>query len=678
MLICKALIEIPPKFRDQPPVFPDLAGTRLGWSGAEGLAADVRAYGEWMRDEAEHRIGHHYPKTTLPDGTKATVIAWIWARTVTCPNPACGIEMPLTSKWWLSKKKGKEAYVLPTITTDPNHPSGKRVTYTIGHDPTREVPDGTMSGRRGAVCVSCGSVAPMPYVRGEFASKKHSAAILSIVAEGRGRRVYLPPDEVHRSCADVVAPTCSIEGEVADNPRWFSPPMYGLTNFADLFTNRQLVALTTFSDLVGEARERALKDALHAGKPHGERLESGGADADAYADAIATYLGITVSRSADRWSSICSWDTTRDTVRNVFGRQAIPMTWDLAEAMPFSQSSGGFAGQLNWVAKVLDLTPKGAAAFATQEDAMVDEFRGLLISTDPPYYDNIGYSDLSDFFYVWLRRTLQPVHPKLLGTLLVPKAQELVANPYRHGGKESARQFFEQGFRAVFEQARRSAWPDLPITVYYAYKQSEGSGDDAVASAGWTTLLDGMIQSRWMITATWPMRSELGNRMLSQGTNALASSIVLVLRPRADDAPSTDRRGFIATLQAELPQALRDLQHGLIAPVDLPQATIGPGMAVFSRYASVLEADGSQMSVGSALARINEVLDQVLNEQEGDFDSTTRFAISWFRQHGYATGKFGDADSLARSRDTAVDAISRAGILTSHAGKVTLLRSGSP
>jgi putative DNA methylase len=448
-------------------------------------------------------------------------------------------------------------------------------------------------------------------------------------------------------------------------PRDIKPPTYGLTEFSDLFTNRQLLALTTFSDLVVEARERALADSQ----------ASGLVDADAYADAVATYLGAALSRTLNKSTAICSWDssTKMEAVRGLFARQAIPMSWDYAEANIFGTSSGNYAEDVDWIVRVLARVPADAPpGAANQASAGSADFCGALISTDPPYYDNIGYSDLSDFFYVWLRRSLRLVYPTLLSTMLVPKAEELVANSYRHESRQGARKFFEDGFRHVFAHAREHALPDYPITVYYAFKQSEGD-DDGTASTGWETLLDGMIRSGWEITATWPMRSELSNRILSHGANALASSIVLALRPRPADAPTTDRRGIIAALNAELPDALRKLQQGAIAPVDLPQAAIGPGMAVFSRYSRVIEVDGSPMTVRSALARINEILDQVLGEQEGDFDAATRFAIAWYRQHGYGTGSFGEADNLARARNTAVDAMVREGILTSVAGKVTLL-----
>jgi putative DNA methylase len=675
VLINKALIEIPPRFTGRPPAFPGLADSRVGaWEGATGLAADVRAYGEWIREEAQKRIGDHYPDATLDDGSSATVIAWIWARTVTCPNPACGVEMPLVRSWWLGKKKGKEAWVRPIIVADRSHPSGKQVVFEIGHGAQGPSIEPTKT-RRGATCAACGAVVSQDEIKLQGQAGNLGSVLMAVVAEGDRRRVYLAPTPEAIKAAHVDRPQSGPDQELGYDPRNLWTPPYGLTRFSDLFTNRQLLALTTFSDLVIEVHEHVLADTVATGTPPGERLESGGTGARAYADAVVTYLGIAMSRGADRQSSICSWDASpsKEQVRGVFARQAIPMTWDLAEANPFARSSGTWRESVDWVAKCVDRSPlSDAPAVVSQLDAAALVDSGSLISTDPPYYDNIGYSDLSDFFYVWLRRSLRTVYPDLLSTMLVPKAEELVANPYRHDGKDGARLFFEDGFRRVFARARETALADYPITVYYAFKQSD-DGDDGTTSTGWETLLDGMIHSGWAITATWPMRSELSNRMLSQGTNALASSIVLALRPRPHDAPTTDRRGLIAALHDELPGALRKLQQGAIAPVDLPQAAIGPGMAVFSRYAKVIESDGTTMTVRSALARINEILDEVLNEQEGDFDPATRFAIAWYRQHGYATGKFGDADDLARARNTAVETLVRDGILTSAAGKVTLL-----
>jgi putative DNA methylase len=677
VLINKALIEIPPKFAGRPPVFPGLADGQMGgWDGAAGLAADVRAYGEWMRDEAQRRIGENYPDATLDDGATATVIAWIWARTVTCPNPACGIEMPLVRTWWLGKKKGKEAWVQPVIVADLGHPSGKRVAFEIEHGlagaPSGDE-DGTMR-RSGGTCLACGSTADLQYVRGEAQARGLGSTLIAVVAEGHRRREYLAPTKAHVDAANMAAPD-DVPTELVPTPNHDVDrlPMYGMPRWCDAFTNRQLVALTTFSNLVMDARERVLLDAVASGATTGRDLESGGADANAYADAVATYLGVALSRMTDYQSAIAAWSNhpKNEVIVHVFGRQAIPMTWDFAEGYPLGSSSGSFLIMVKAVANCLDGLNSRTAAKVSQADAAQIHVRGLL-STDPPYYDNIGYSDLSDYFYVWLRRSLRDVHPELLSTMLVPKVEELVANPYRHGGKDGARKFFEHGFRSVFARARESALPDFPVTVYYAFKQSESSLDGS-ASTGWETLLEGMIRSGWAITATWPVRTELSGRLISNNTNALASSIVLSLRPRPEDAPTTDRRGLIAALHNELPEALRKLRQGRIAAVDMPQAAIGPGMAVFSRYAKVIENDGTMMTVRSALARINEILDQVLNEQEGDFDASTRFAIAWYRGHGYATGKFGVADDLARARNTAVETMVRDGILTSAAGKVTLL-----
>jgi len=662
VLINKALIEIPPKFRDQPPVFPGLANSEIrAWKGAEGLAADVRAYGKWMRDEAEKRIGHLYPKATLPDGSKAMVIAWIWARTATCPNPACGIEMPLVRTWWLGKKKGKEAYVVPRIVADPTHSSGQRVTFEIGHNKETapsDDQDGT-AGRSGATCVACETAVGLQYLRAEGKSGRLGEQLMVVVAEGARQRIYLPPTDEHVNSAMTPMPETIPPGEMPGRALGFRVQAYGMIRYADLFTNRQIVGLTTFSSLVMEARKQVLTD---GGSPE-------------YGDAVATYAALAASRGADRQSAICSWDssTTKEQVRGVFARQAMPMTWDFAETNPFAKSSGTWTESTDWIARTLELLPANSISNVHQKDAPSQTFSNLLVSTDPPYYDNVPYADLSNFFYVWLRRALRSVYPELLSTLLVPKAEELVADPYRHGGREGARRFFEDGFRRVFVRARESALDNFPITVYYAFKQSETDAGGE-ASTGWETLLEGMIRSGWEITSTWPLRSELGNRMRSLGSNALASSVVLSLRPRPDSATATDRRGFIAALEVELPDALRRLQQGLIAPVDLPQAAIGPGMAVFSRYAAVIEPNGKKMTVRGALIRINVVLDQVLTEQEGDFDPTTRWSIAWYRQHGFEPGKYGEAELLANARGAVVQTMDRDGVLVSRAGKVALIR----
>jgi putative DNA methylase len=582
--------------------------------------------------------------------------------------------MPLVRSWWLGKKKGKEAYIVPTVVPDAGAPSGRKVAFAIGHDP-KHAPaaddHGTVS-RTGATCIACGATAELKYTRLEGQAGRLGHELMAVVAEGARGRVYVAPTSEHSLAADVEMPGGVPEGDIATNPRWFSTPAFGMTKFADLFTHRQLTALTTFSDLVAEARKQIHTDALAAGRPEGVRLEVGGTGAAAYADAVATYLGMGVSRTTDLGNALVTWSSSRDQARNLFSRQAIPMTWDFVEVSPFARAAGDLSIATESMAFALRALPTGAQGLASQQDAASRDYSGALISTDPPYYDNIGYSDLSDFFYVWLRRSLREIHTGLFTTLLVPKAEELVANPYRHGGKAGASEFFEQGFEHVFARAREHALQDFPIAVYYAFKQAELE-TEGVTSTGWATLLEGMIRSGWTITGTWPVRSERSGRMISVGTNALASSIVLALRPRRITAEATSRRGFLAALKTELPKALRELQQGAIAPVDLAQATIGPGMAVFSRYKKVVEADGSSMTVKTALALINHALDEVLAEHDGDLDSDTRFCLTWFTQYGWSEQSFGEADVLARATNTSVEGLARGGVLTSKAGKVTLL-----
>ena len=667
VLINKALIEIPPKFAGWSPVFPGVAEEQSSWLRAEGLAADVQHYGQWLRDEAEKRIGHLYPKVKAPGGTEHTVIAWIWARTVISPNPANPIETPLVRSWWLSKKKGKEAWVKATVVDG-------QVQYEVQHnaDGPKKDEDGTIKHGKGAWTVGDGTPFSYDYVRESGKRGEIGAHLIGIVAEGNPGRLYLSPTPEHIQAAKVDAGDAGIIGEIATNPRWFSPPAYGMREFSDLFTSRQLVALTTLSDLVSEARSKVLEDALSAGIPAGERLEDGGVGAEAYADAVATYLGLAVSKAANVGSSLAGWMSDRGAFRETFARQAIPMTWDYVEINPLGKFGGTFNAGLDKSYEVIRNLPIGDGV-VTAGDAKLRSYKDMIISTDPPYYDNIGYSDLSDYFYVWLRKTLRTIHPSVVGTMLTPKADELVANPYRHGGKQGAEKFFIEGFNSVFHRIRKDGPnPDVPMTVYYAYKQQD-SGKDGTSSTGWHTLLDGLIRSGWEITATWPMRTEGKGRLLARGTNALASSILLACRPRPADARAVARRAFVAALKSELPEALRTLMQGAIAPVDLAQAAIGPGISVFSRYAKVREADGSDMSVRDALQLINATLDEVLGEQESDLDSDTRFAVRWYRQYGWEADSSGIADQLARSSDTSLAELQRGGIFEAKGGKARLL-----
>lgn len=665
VLINKALIEIPPKFADRPPVFPDATRTRTGWRRAEGLAEDIRRYGDWMRDEAKRRIGQLYPKVKADGGTEHTVIAWIWARTVKSPNPANPIQVPLVRSWWLSTKKGKEAWVRASIVDG-------EVRYEVRHDAIGpEGDDGTVS-RKGGISIADGTPIDFNYIRAEGRAGRIGTHLIAIVAETKRGRVYVSPDNLHTRAADVAPPVDVPGGDIFDWPGRINVFRYGMTQWADLFTNRQLSALTTLSDLVSEAREKVLVDALTADLPSGDRLENGGTGAEAYADAVATYLGLCVSRTTDLCNALVTWSNGRDQVRNLFARQAIPMAWDFVEVNPFASAAGDVGVAIDTSARALERLPAASFGVADQANAMERSYSSLAVSTDPPYYDNIGYSDLSDFFYVWVRRALAGVHSKTVGTMLTPKAEELVANPYRHDGRAGAEQFFIDGFNSVFKKIRATANVSVPLTVYYAYKQQD-TRDSGTSSTGWHTLLDGLIEAGWEITATWPMRSERGGRMISVGTNALASSIVLACRPRPSDAPSTTRRAFVAALKSELPEALRTLMQGTIAPVDLAQAAIGPGIAVFSRFSRVREADGSDMSVKDALVLVNSTLDEVIGDQESDFDADTRFAIKWYRQYGWEQENSGIADQLARSSDTSIGALERGGIFEAKGGKARLL-----
>ncbi len=681
VLINKALIEIPPKFAGRAPINPEYRSRAVKsgeWTGAKGLAEDVRFYGKWMRDEAEKRIGHLYPKAKLPDGGEATVIAWLWVRTVTCPNPACGAQMPLTNKWSLSTKKGKEAYAEPVIDNSQKPP---QISFEIKSGEGARA-EGTV-GRKGAHCVACESPVTLDHIRAEGKAGRMSAQLMAVVAEGNRGRTYVAPSQEQADIAAEAKPVWKPEADLPRNPRDFKTPNYGMRTFGDLFTPRQLVALTTFSDLVQEARDKVLKDALETNLPEGEGLEAGGDEARGYADAVAVYLACGVSKGANLWSSISSWMSDRGALRETFARQAIPMVWDYAEANPLSESGGNISMFLERVVDSITFLPTQKAGIAKNADAAAlrGSVQNVVISTDPPYYDNIGYADLSDFFYVWLRRSLSSFYPDIFSTLLVPKTQELVATPYRFdGSKKKAQDFFEKGLGQAFERMCEAAHSDFPLTVYYAFKQSESEAVDdsgiglTVASTGWETMLTGLMEAGFQITGTWPMRTESSGRMIGRGTNALASSIVLVCRPRPDTAPTATRREFLTALRRELPQALRELQQGNIAPVDLAQASIGPGMAVFSRYAKVLESDGKPMPVRAALAIINGMLDEVLAEQEGEFGPDTRWALSWFEQYSMGEGPYGDAETLSKAKNTSVLGMVEAGILHSRSGRVRLLR----
>lgn len=689
VLINKAMIEIPSKFSGNLPVNPEVRLQPMliarEWQGAQGLAEDVRYYGRWMRDEAEKRIGNLYPKVEItaemvkerPDlkqyvGKKLTIITWIWARTVRSPNPAFAqVEVPLASTFVLSTREGNEAYVEPVLDGDKY-----RFTVKVGKPKNAEiVKNGTKLSRANFQCLMSGVPISGDYIKSEGKAGQMGTRLMAIVADGDHGRVYLSPTEMMENIARSAKPEWKPELVISGSTQYIGVFLYGMDQFSQLFTDRQLVALSTFSDLVQEARERVKQDALAAGlSPDDKSLAFGGRGAIAYAEAVAIFLGFATDRGADYWSSLAIW--AGDFIAHTFGRQALPMTWDFAEGNPMSDSTGSWVGAVEWIVHVVERLPATTLSSAEQADAALQHISsGKVISTDPPYYDNVPYADLSDFFYIWLRRSLRQIFPDLFTTLAVPKVEELVAFAYRHeDGKAGAEAFFLNGMTKAMNRLTEQAHPAFPVTIYYAFKQTESDDDSGTASTGWETFLDSVISAGFSVDGTWPMRTERPGRLRENASNALASSIVLVCRKRAADAPTTTRREFVSALKSELPVSLAHLQRGNIAPVDLAQAAIGPGMSVYTRYAKVLDAQGQPLTVRQALTLINQILDEVLAEQEGDFDSDTRWALAWFEQSGFAEGEYGVAETLSKAKDTSVAGMAEAGILVASRGKVRLLK----
>jgi putative DNA methylase len=671
VLINKAILELPPLWCNRPPVSMDPGGVKArSWIGSDGLAEDVRKYSGWVRDRAQKILGDFYPKADLADGSKAAVVAWIWARNVRCPNPACGIDAPLAHSWWLAKKPGKEAYVVASV-------ADGRVHFSISHDMARSPSKddhGTMR-RGGAVCVGCGGSISLSYIRVEGEARRLGVQLVAIVAKGTGRRIYLAASEEHVACSRMDAPIEAPAEQLIHDPRNVWCVNYGLKSIADLFTNRQLVMLTTYCELIRQAREKIHMDAAAAGLSSESGLVGEASEARAYSDTVSVYLGLALSRVSSTNSGLCRWNPhpSKESVSDAFARQAIPMVWDFAEGNPFMPGPSDYRQSAEWIARALDALVVGKPGAASQADAAkVAKPLGTVLSTDPPYYDNVGYAVLSDFFYVWLRRVVGDLYPEMFQTSMTPKADELIADSSRHGGKAEAARFFRKKYEEVFTWLRNGAPDDLPVTIYYAYKQSESAGLGQV-STGWEVFLDAMLRTGWSIKATWPIRTERTGRMRDIGANALASSIILACRPRPETAARTDRRGFLRELRSELPPALVSLQQSNIPPVDLAQAAMGPGIAVFSKYAQVAEVDGSPMSVRTALSLINQVLGEVLAEHEGELDEDSRFALKWFAEHGWSDGAFGDAESMTKAFNTSIPRLERVGIFRARAGRARLI-----
>jgi putative DNA methylase len=688
--INKAMIEIPPRFANKSPVGPQLPSSNKGlledWPRVTGLAEDIKRYGQIVFDQVLATVGHLYPHIEVtpsmtidrPDlqtalGQKLRVIAWLWCRTVRSPSPAYShIHVPLASTFVLSSKKGKEAYVEPLISQE-----GYSFVVRKG-----EIPDTAVSGTklaRGANfrCLLSNSPIEPDYIKAEGQAGRLGSKLLGIVVEGNKQRIYLSPTQEQEILANSETPIWQPDSQLPNDPRNFWTPSYGLRRFSDLYSSRQLVMLNTFSNAIPPIVERIQKDAIVAGFDSSDdrSLQNGGLGARAYGEAVGLYLGICVSKLTAYHCTLGIWRSSEGKSGRAFGRQAVPMVWDFPECNPFADAGGEWLGAVGDCAKVLNSFAPEAHGHVFQAAAQSNEHPtqdNSVVCTDPPYYDNVAYADLSDFFYVWLKRSLQPILPSLFSSELVPKAEELVATPYRHGNKNEAEKFFMKGMTESMRKLAARSRSDFPTVIYYAFKQAESS-ENGISSTGWETFLEAVIQAGFSITGTWPMRTEQ-SAALKTSVNSLASSIVLVCRKRADNASSISRRDFMRELNQILPDALDEMTKGSadgispVAPVDLSQAIIGPGMAVFSKYGAILEADGSPMTVRSALQLINRFL------AEEDFDHDTQFCLSWFEGHGWDQGKFGEADVLARAKGTSVEGLKEGGILNSAAGSVRLLR----
>lgn len=693
VMINKALIEIPNKFSSNKPVGPLPEDEKqisfiTNSSGVKNLAEDVRRYGIWWKDEVQKKIGHLYPKIEItseivkerPDlkachGKELTIIAWLWARTVKSPNPAFSdTNVPLVSSFVLSSKKGKEAWVEYKI-------EGKDYEFKVRNGtPPSEALNGTKIARGSFGCIFTNSAIDVKYIKEEGMEGRLSQRLMAIVAEGPKGRMFLSPTVEMEAIASEAVPAWEPAGDLPSKLTGGTCFGYGLNEWKKVFTPRQLTSLTTFTDQLRNVREKVIKDAIDSGwEDDGIGLAKGGVKATAYGDAIVTYLSFLIGQLANHGSSICGWNSANVQMRSVFARQAIPMMWDFAESNPFCSSSGSFSNLFERLIKGFLALGTGLAGTATQANATTQNITaGKIVSTDPPYYDNIAYADLSDFFYVWMRKSLKDIYPNLFSTVAVPKSEELVATSYRHGGKKKAEVFFLNGMKSVIQNLSISSNPAFPVTIYYAFKQSD-TKDTGTASTGWETFLEAVIQAGFAVTGTWPIRSEKPGRSVGIGTNALASSILLVCRKKENNVDTISRREFLKELRITVPEALSAMLGGAsgsspIAPVDLAQAAIGPGIGVFSKYASVLNQDGSRMSVHEALILINKMVTETLTPDAGHYDADTLFCSAWFDQYGWSSGTFGEADTLARAKGTTVDGVREAGVLESGGGKVRLLK----
>ncbi len=673
VMINKAMIEIPSLFSNQSPANPNVLkdkNTNTMWNGTSGLCEDIRYYGAEVKRIAEKEIGNLYPKIKIPKqlgGGEGTAVAWLWARTIKCPNPACGCEAPLIRNFRISKKKGNVAWVEPYY-------EDTRVLFRLHYQGSESI-KGTIS-RKGGICAKCGAPISFNYIRDEASAGRMYPKLMAVIVEGNKRRLFVDPSIEQVGFSRVDKPEEYPDAPLPYNPRNFQTPNYGMNTFASLFSNRQLTMLTKFSEVVTRMEDVIEKDAVRAGfKDDHLGISNGGTGAKAYAQAVCTYLAFAVDRETNYSSTLNGW--SGDFIIQTFGRQAVPMVWDYAESNPFSNSTGNWDGAIDWIVRAVATLPAGERGIAEQFNAEEDcGMRSVMVSTDPPYYDNIVYADLADYFYIWMRSMLKEIYPDVFTTIQVPKKEELVATAYRfNGNMDEAKTFFEKGMLEACKRIHSYVTDDIPTTIYYAYKQSDTEFDDdhsSTSSSGWETMLSAIINANFVITGTWPIHTERETGLKAH-MNSLATSIVLVCRKRSKSAGSITKRSFVTALRSNLRPALKNLQNSNIAPVDLAQSAIGPGMSVFSKFDKVLEADGTEMSVKSALKIINEEVDFYFNEQVGNMDSASRFCVDLYAQCAYNNIKFGEAEVLANAKGTSIPMMASHGVLYAKGGVVHLI-----
>jgi putative DNA methylase len=656
--ISKALVEVPHVVTGHSSIGPREDDLYKEVFGLEGFRSDLSYYSKRIFDRARAQVEPLYAGSY---GGSSEPIAWLWCRTAQCPNPGCNTRIPLISSLWLSKTKKSRSFLR---LKGRDSKTGRISVDIINGDPGE--PGAPPLNDTGAVCPTCETPVPFAALRDQGRAGNLSFQLNAYVTKTGSSMNFHAATPEQEEKAMTVKPGWAPETMLPDAALGFRVQNYGLKLHRELFLPRQLAALSLFATALDETIAEVRKDA--------------GADAK-YADAVCVYLAIFFDRLVQTNNALVRWfvHTTRPSkAQPTFDKQTVQMIWDFAETNPLADSTGGWITCCKYPQTALDSLPQkpnlGRVLYGDSGALKLPPGK-YMFSTDPPYFDNIGYADLSDFFYIWMRRILVNVYPDAFGTILVPKDDEIISDPSRHDGDRiTARKFFYERLGRVFGLMHQAASTEYPTTIFYAFKQEESTDAGGVVSSGWERMLQALIDARWSITGTWPIRTEHANRPRSIGANALASSIVLVCRPRSGDARTLTRREFITALKTELPVALSHLQRGNIAPVDLAQAAIGPGMAVYSRCAQVLDAGGQSLNVREALAIINETLDEAMAEQEGDFDSDSRWALAWFEEMGFVEGEYGVAETLSKAKNTSVSGLVEAGIVVSSRGRVRLLK----